>query len=99
MGERCFETTRDAKGGSMNDPEVRTDGLCVQCVGPRRKGVKKHDLSTLERGHFRRLAEHLAEDPFCSTECCRDWHGFVHAGDRLKDSRFDHPGLTERSAA
>jgi hypothetical protein len=77
----------------MTEPEVRTDGLCAQCLRERRKGATKHKLSTLDKSHFRDLADHLAADPFCSTECCRAWYGVVHAGSKSKDRRFEHPGL------
>jgi len=66
------------------DPEVRADGRCAECIGPRRASARKHKLSKLDKSHFRDLAEHIALDPFCSTECCRAWHGFVHVGDRLR---------------
>jgi len=46
------------------DPKVRKDGLCAQCKGPRTHAVwnkYSHDAAIL--------------DPFCSTNCCRVYHG------------------------
>jgi hypothetical protein len=52
------------------DPAVRPDGRCVVC-GKKRKPERS-----------RTYAKHLAElDPFCSTECCREYHG-VERGTR-----------------
>jgi len=46
------------------DPPVPADGSCAQCGGPRHP----------ERS--RRYGGPLAElDPFCKTECAREWHG------------------------
>lgn len=41
------------------DPDVRKDGLCAHPdCGQPRKSEKTIDH----------------DDPFCSVECCRDWH-------------------------
>jgi hypothetical protein len=46
------------------DPPVRDDGRCAQCGKPRRP----------ERS--RSYGGYAAEaDAFCSTDCCRVWHG------------------------
>jgi hypothetical protein len=44
------------------DPDVRADGLCVVCERP----VRPERWAKYARG---------VTDPFCSTECCRAWHG------------------------
>lgn len=49
---------------TLPDPPVRRDSRCVVC-GQRRKVVK---LKRLYR-------DAMATDPFCSSNCCRDWHG------------------------
>lgn len=45
------------------DPPVRLDGRCVHCGGPR----------TVRQNRYSGLAAAL--DPFCSSACCRAWHG------------------------
>lgn len=49
------------------DPRVRKDGLCAEpsCRKPRRitKQSRKY------------AGDAVVLDPFCSTECCRKWHG------------------------
>lgn len=53
---------RPIVGGAV-DPPVRADGRCAVC--PRKRKPERS----------RAYAKHLAErDPFCSTECCRDYH-------------------------
>lgn len=48
----------------MKDPPVREDGLCVVCLSERRPNRSaKYGRDEAER------------DPFCSTVCCRAWHG------------------------
>lgn len=60
---------------TRHDPKPRKDGGCAECGKPRRP----------ERS--RRYAKQEAErDPFCSTECCRNWHGT--AIDRERTSRY-----------
>ena len=43
------------------DPSVRDDGRCVVCLGPRKAKLGNYSDPT--------------EDPFCSTGCCRTYHG------------------------
>lgn len=44
-----------------SDPPVRPDGKCWICKGDRKvEGAYKTDAEL---------------DPFCSTDCCRDYHG------------------------
>jgi hypothetical protein len=46
------------------DPPVRTDGRCVVCDKPRSPWrSKRYGKLEAER------------DPFCSSTCCRVWHG------------------------
>jgi hypothetical protein len=45
------------------DPPVKADGTCYVCGKPRR----------VPKGAWARAAAEL--DSFCSTECCRQWHG------------------------
>lgn len=52
------------------DPPVRKDGRCAHCVGPRKAKPNRYSG----------LAATL--DPFCSTGCCRAWHGVA---DRPRD--------------
>lgn len=48
----------------MKDPSVRMDGKCRQCKGSRTiPNSLLVDQSFYER------------DPFCSSQCCRLWHG------------------------
>lgn len=59
----------------MNDsPAPTKDGLCVVCGGKRGsvRNEQEQDGTRLAREVW--LA-HLATDPFCSTKCCREWHG------------------------
>lgn len=51
------------------DPPVRADGKCVVC-GRGRK-IKRSGKYGLDK-NGRRVA---ATDPFCSTQCCREYHG------------------------
>lgn len=48
-------------------PAVRDDGQCVTCLGPR--SIHK-DCKDARRAAVKR-------DPFCSTECARQYHGVV----------------------
>lgn len=54
----------DALPSPLADPPVRTDGGCAKCFKPRRP-----ERSAKYGG----VAPEL--DPFCSSECCRAWHG------------------------
>ena len=47
------------------DPKVRKDGRCARCRNP--IVVAKHAM--------RYAGLQLLFDPFCSTVCCREWHG------------------------
>lgn len=46
------------------DPPIPADGGCAQCGGTR---------ELPKRGRYHNAAADA--DPFCSTECCRAWHG------------------------
>lgn len=46
------------------DPSLRADGRCLVCGGPRRMDK----LKPLYR-------QHMESDPFCSTQCAREWWG------------------------
>jgi hypothetical protein len=47
------------------DPKRRADGRCAQCGEPIKVAAKMREP---HRSEARR-------DPFCSSECCRLWHG------------------------
>jgi hypothetical protein len=53
----------------MTDPPIRLDGRCANCGGER---------VPPRRGTYHR--EQAAADPFCSSECCREWHGLTLSG-------------------
>jgi len=53
-----------------DDPRLRRDGRCTRCKGERRGSSAKVHKRYIEIGHYEL-------DPFCSTECCREWHGCV----------------------
>lgn len=46
------------------DPPARADGRCARPGCRAKLAFKK-----------RRGLEHLYDDPFCSTECCKAYHG------------------------
>jgi len=50
--------------GRVTDPPAPSDGTCLVC-GRERAVAKLKPL-------YRRALE---RDPFCSTDCCRAWHG------------------------
>ena len=50
-------------------PPVRADGRCAVCRGAR--NIRRSGKYGLDK-HGRRIA---ASDPFCSTVCCRIYHG------------------------
>ena len=78
------------------DPRVRKDGLCAGCRKPRTahrlpaKG-KKPGAKTATRMDQNLWLSELAKDPWCSSRCCRRYHGVVYqsdeAGDKLTESR------------
>lgn len=47
------------------DPPVRRDGRCAECREPRNPRANRYSG----------LAAQL--DPFCSTGCCKAWHGLA----------------------
>jgi hypothetical protein len=47
------------------DPPVRRDGRCAQCKGER---------ATPKGRAYARTGE-IERDPFCSTQCCKAYHG------------------------
>jgi len=51
--------------GERGDPPVRADGRCAQCGKPRK----------LTKQARRYAGYQLDADPFCSTHCCRAYHG------------------------
>lgn len=57
------------------DPPVPADGLCVVCGGERKQPKK------------RLYADAAAGDPFCSSVCCRLWHGVVFVSPATSDAR------------
>jgi hypothetical protein len=54
----------------LHDPPVPEDGSCALCGGPRR-------TPATYTGKPYATAEQYASEPFCSTECCREWHGVL----------------------
>lgn len=52
------------------DPPVRGDGRCAHCGGQRGRLPK-----AITQRNKAILARELELDPFCSTVCCRSWHG------------------------
>lgn len=58
------------------DPPVRADGRCVECGGPRKltKQARKYAGVALDL------------DPFCSSRCCRKWHG-CEIEERVSEAR------------
>lgn len=56
----------------MKDPRVRKDGKCVTCKKP--KPVLKRSLRKYAGNQYDR-------DPFCSSRCCRRFHGCELAND------------------
>jgi hypothetical protein len=54
-------------------PLVRADGRCAQCLKPRK----------MPRAHHKSIDPAVYElDPFCSSSCCRIWHGLEPAKPR-----------------
>lgn len=64
------------------DPPVRADGKCVVCGGERvppkgRRDNARHDKRIVARKPAVDVAAMVAGDPFCSTDCCKKYHGVV----------------------
>ena len=51
-----------------DDPRLRSDGRCAQCGGERRGPSPRAHKQYVDAGHYEL-------DPFCSAECCKEWHG------------------------
>lgn len=51
------------------DPPRRADGRCA------RYPACKKRLAEITPRHWRYGGAALLEEPFCSTECCKIWHG------------------------
>lgn len=62
--EPVSQPTFQREAGSRDDPPVRPDGKCAVCPKPRHP----ERSSRYARGH-------AEADSFCSSECCRKWHG------------------------
>jgi hypothetical protein len=61
----------EGEGGVRPDPRPRKDGLCVVC---RKKRVfAKNKLKGVDPKIYER-------DAFCSTDCCKVWHGVTTSG-------------------
>jgi hypothetical protein len=60
---------------SNPDPRRRRDGLCAHCRKPIEIKAQRqpHRLEALR-------------DPFCSSDCCRGWHGLSNVWAYDKDS-------------
>jgi len=76
------------------DPRVRPDGLCAREGCGRRRPITV--ASGKKRAQLARYAglRQLEEDPFCSTVCCRLYHGCP-----LPDNGCTPAQLEARSAA
>lgn len=48
-----------------DDPPVRADGNCYGCGAPRRITAQAQKYAGVQ----------LELDPWCSSKCCRAWHG------------------------
>lgn len=59
-----------ALAGVKPDPPPRRDGRCRVCRGERKGPSKRAQKRYVDIGHYEL-------DPFCSTGCCREWHGCV----------------------
>lgn len=57
------------------DPRVRKDGTCVVCKKERKMAVNALN-GTMNKLKGVSMKEYV-DDPFCSTECCKEWHGVV----------------------
>lgn len=66
MSARFAEAERALIAALRPDPPVRDDGLCAYDGCEKMRVVPKQTYATRE--------EHEA-DPFCSTVCCRHYHG------------------------
>jgi hypothetical protein len=66
------------------NPPVRADGTCAHCFGQRRRAERNHSQADSGTRLQRSIWEgHLEKEPFCSTECCRAWHGCPLAEERV----------------
>lgn len=52
------------------DPPVRSDGRCARpgCGKPRKMPASNAAKAYIDRRHYE-------ADPWCSTDCCRTYHG------------------------
>ena len=53
------------RSGLKPDPLARPDGRCVVCLKPRKVSAQARKYAGAQ----------LDLDPFCSSRCCRRWHG------------------------
>ncbi len=64
---------RNVRAEMRADPPVRTDGLCAT------PGCGKRLISgppkTMPKALRALFVAELAREPYCSTRCCREWHG------------------------
>ena len=56
----------------MNDPRVRSDGLCAECGKTR---AAKRGAAGKAGDNAARIEPERLADPFCSSTCCRAFHG------------------------
>lgn len=57
--------------GQVTDPAVRKDGCCAQCAKPRNAVLG----AIGKPGTNQAAVEQALKDPFCTSECCRRFHG------------------------
>jgi ribosomal protein S14 len=72
------------------DPPVRKDLRCAECGGERKHAVwnkYSHDAAI--------------QDPFCSSSCCRAWHGQpdLDAAARVRKGATPHKGTAPHGGA
>ncbi len=71
------------------DPPLNPDGTCAHCGRERKNAVwSKYGGNS------------AIEDPFCSTVCCRKWHGtFVETAPQMKQrERYEHDQAADHMA-
>jgi len=70
----------------LDEPQVRADGMCVECGSPRIKEGEeeqfRRDAELVAKTYKRKAATSRATvlaarllDPFCSTQCAKDYYG------------------------
>jgi hypothetical protein len=62
---------------SFAEPPVRTDGRCIVCL----KQLRIDGLRPLYKAAMR-------DEPFCSTECCREWYCIPLPSEERKRRRY-----------